>query len=61
MIKLYNTLSAKGFIQVHKSFLVQLDKIDNIDISSNEVLLAELRIPLGRKYKQELLAYLNLL
>jgi len=60
MVRLYNSLSGKGFIQAHKSFLVQLNKIDNIDISSNEVLIGELRIPLGRKYKQELLAYLNL-
>ncbi len=61
MIRLYNSLSGKGFIQAHKSFLVQLNKIDNIDISSNEVLIGELRIPLGRKYKQELLTCLNLL
>ena len=61
MIRLYNNLSGKGFIQAHKSFLVPLNKIDNIDISSNEVLLGGLRIPLGRKYKQELLTCLNLL
>lgn len=61
MIRLYHSLLGKGFIQAHKSFLVQLNKIDNIDISSNEVFIGELRIPLGRKYKQELLAYLNLL
>ncbi len=60
MIRLYHNLSGKGFIQAHKSFLVQLNKIDNIDISSNEVLIGQLRIPLGRKYKQELLTYLNL-
>lgn len=61
MIRLYHNLSGKGFIQAHKSFLVPLNKIDNIDISSNEVLIGELRIPLGRKYKQELLTSLNLL
>ena len=61
MIRLYTSLGGKGFIQVHKSYLAQLDRIDNIDISNNEVLIDRLRIPLGRKYKQELLAHLNLL
>ncbi len=61
MIRLYHNLLGKGFIQAHKSFLVPLNKIDNIDISSNEVLIGGLRIPLGRKYKQELLTRLNLL
>lgn len=61
MIRLYNTLSDKGFLQVHKSYLAQLNKIDNIDISGNEVILGDIRIPLGRKYKQDLLTYLNLL
>ncbi len=61
MVRLYKTLSDKGFLQVHKSYLAKLNKIDNIDISGNEVILGNIRIPLGRKYKQELLAYLNLL
>ncbi len=61
MIRLYNTLENKGFLQVHKSYLAKLNKIDNIDISGNEVILGNVRIPLGRKYKQELLTYLNLL
>jgi len=59
MIRLYHHLSGKGFIQAHKSFLVQLNKIDNIDISSNEVLIGELRIPLGRKYKQTIILNLD--
>jgi len=61
MVRLYNTLADKGFLQVHKSYLAKLNKIDNIDISGNEVILGEIRIPLGRKYKQDLLAHLNLL
>jgi len=61
MIRLYKTLADKGFLQVHKSYLAKLNKIDNIDISGNEVILGNIRIPLGRKYKQELLTYLNLL
>lgn len=61
MVRLSQHLAGKGFFQVHKSYLAQLNKIDNIDISSNGVIIGHLRIPLGRKYKQELLAHLNLL
>ena len=61
MIRLNQMLASKGFLQVHKSYLAQLSKIDNIDISNNEVLIDHLKIPLGRKYKQNLLAHLNLL
>lgn len=61
MVRLNHNLSDKGFIQVHKSYLAKLNKIDHIDISSNEVIIGEVRIPLGRKYKQDLLAHLNLL
>lgn len=61
MVRLNQNLSEKGFIQVHKSYLAKLNKIENIDISSNEVIIGAVRIPLGRKYKQELLAHLNLL
>jgi len=61
MVRLYKILADKGFLQVHKSYLAKLNKIDNIDISGNEVILGNIRIPLGRKYKQELLTYLNLL
>lgn len=61
MVRLYKTLADKGFLQIHKSYLAKLNRIDNIDISGNEVILGNIRIPLGRKYKQELLAYLNLL
>lgn len=61
MVRLNQNLSDKGFIQVHKSYLAKLNKIDNIDISGNEVNIGAVRIPLGRKYKQELLAHLNLL
>jgi len=61
MVRLNQNLSDKGLIQVHKSYLAKLNKIDHIDISGNEVIIGAVRIPLGRKYKQELLAHLNLL
>lgn len=61
MIRLNHMMASRGILQVHKSYLVQLNKIDNIDISANEVIIGHLKIPLGRKYKQELLTHLNLL
>lgn len=40
------------FMQVHKSFLVNLNKIQKV--KSNQVLLGEIEIPLGRNYKNHL-------
>lgn len=52
--KLNNT----QFIQVHKSFIVNVNKVDKI--SGNTLFVADKKIPIGRTYKQELLKTLNI-
>lgn len=52
--KLNNT----QFIQVHKSFIVNVNKVDKI--SGNTLFVANKKIPIGRTYKQELLKTLNI-
>jgi DNA-binding LytR/AlgR family response regulator len=51
-------LSSNQFIQVHKSFIVNVNKIDKI--SGNTLFIADKKIPIGRTYKQELLKTLNI-
>ncbi len=46
---------ARNFFQVHRSYLVQIDKIDNINLGTNELTLAGQIVPIGRKYKEDLL------
>lgn len=51
-------LDNNQFIQVHKSFIVNTNKVDKI--SGNTLFIADKKIPIGRTYKQELLKALNI-
>lgn len=46
-------LSKGTFLQIHKSYIINLNKINKI--SGNEVFISQKRIPIGRTFKQELL------
>jgi DNA-binding LytR/AlgR family response regulator len=52
---------AKSFFQVHRSYLVNLDKIDTVNLGSNELMVAGQVVPIGRKDKDELLNALVIL
>jgi len=43
------------FIRVHKQFVVQIKCIDSVNPSQNTLKILENSIPIGRKYKKELL------
>ncbi|MEZ4797149.1 MAG: LytTR family DNA-binding domain-containing protein [Flavobacteriaceae bacterium] len=51
-------LNNNQFIQVHKSFIVNINKVDKI--SGNILFIGDKKIPIGRTYKQELLKILNI-
>lgn len=51
-------LNNSQFIQVHKSFIVNINKVDKI--SGNTLFITDKKIPIGRTYKQELLKTLNI-
>jgi two-component system, LytTR family, response regulator LytT len=50
-------LPANEFMQVHKSFIVQLSKID--ELSHTELTLGKYTIPLSRNFKDELFQKIN--
>lgn len=52
-------LSILGFMRIHKSYLINLNKIDYI--YEDMAHIAEHSIPIGRQYKNELLASLKVL
>lgn len=52
-------LPAWSFIQIHRNFLVQISKIDHIDLTNAEVNTGENSLPIGIKYKAELLERLS--
>jgi two-component system, LytTR family, response regulator len=45
--------SIKGFIRVHKSFIVNTKSIESIE--SNSLSINKTRIPIGRKFKKDLM------
>ena len=51
-------LDSQQFIQVHKSFIINVNKIDKI--TGNTLFIADKKIPIGRTYKLELLKTLNI-
>ncbi|RLJ63150.1 LytTR family two component transcriptional regulator [Lacinutrix venerupis] len=51
-------LPETNFIQVHKSFIVNKNYVNKI--AGNEIYILENRLPIGRTYKQELLAKLKI-
>ena len=51
-------LDNQQFIQVHKSFIINVNKIDKI--TGNTLFIADKKIPIGRTYKLELLKTLNI-
>ena len=49
------------FVQIHRSYVVQLGCIEKIDLSLNELVVGEYTLTIGRKYKSILLDQLNLI
>lgn len=50
-------LKPKGFVRIHKSYLVALEKIDRY--SWQEVVLGSIQLPVGRRFKDDLMAKLK--
>jgi DNA-binding LytR/AlgR family response regulator len=62
LAQLLRHLEPAGFVQVHRSWLVQLSHIETVDSSTGIIRLpAKMEVPLGRAYRGELLNRLQLL
>lgn len=55
--KIYNELPKSTFIQTHKSFIINKNRLDYIE--GNMVIINSIKIPLGQKYKKEFLESFN--
>lgn len=53
-----NMLPTNNFIRVHKSFIVAMNKIENIE--RNRIKIGEKRIPIGLSYREKLINELNI-
>jgi len=52
-------LCDEQFVQVHKSYIINSKKVDKV--SGNQICIDDLKIPVGRTYKQELLKQLKIM
>ncbi|HMO38996.1 MAG TPA: LytTR family DNA-binding domain-containing protein [Saprospiraceae bacterium] len=59
--KLSERLPAMDFIQIHKSHIARLEGIESVDIKEHIVTISGQSLPLGRTYKDALLARLEVL
>lgn len=55
--KLEEALPSTGFIRIHKSYLISIDKIESIE--RNRVLIAGERLPVGESYKRDFFKNIN--
>lgn len=54
-------LYALGFARVHKTYLINLDKVELIDLNNNQLNVDNNTIPIGYVYRKKMLGRLNLL
>ena len=57
--KIQKLLPKKTFLKIHRSFIINIDKI--VDIEDNSVLISKDVIPISRSFRKELLDNINLL
>ena len=53
-------LSEDQFIQVHKSFIVNIKHIENVNLTANTIAVDNNNIPIGRVYKQDFIQLLGI-
>ncbi|MCC6725610.1 MAG: response regulator transcription factor, partial [Saprospiraceae bacterium] len=54
--RLLDSLPATEFSAVHKSFIIRLDKVESIDVSSGKLVVGKETLPLGRNFKTAFLS-----
>lgn len=54
-------LPSSQFIRVHRSFMINKEMIDNINLEQNVIVIQNMEIPIGRSYKELLLKTLNMI
>lgn len=58
--KVLKQLPGSFFQQIHRAYIVAVNKVDDIDISNNELTVGEEKLPIGRSYRDGLLSTINI-
>ncbi len=59
LVKLLPDLPNEKYVRIHKSFLINLEKVDSISFQQNTLSIAEKTLPIGRNFKQPLKKTVN--
>jgi DNA-binding LytR/AlgR family response regulator len=54
-------LPSSIFQRVHRAFIIQLKKIESIDLEQNIIMIGNKKVPIGNTYRDILLSRINLL
>lgn len=54
-------LPKSDFLQIHRNYIINLNKINNIDVSHNQLVIDEKTIPISRTYRDKLIGKLQML
>lgn len=58
--KVLDQLPDDRFLQIHRAHIVDILKIDDIDIANSELTVNGKKLPIGRSYKDDLLDNINI-
>ncbi len=61
MSDLLSRLSGQFFVQSHRSFFVNIKKVDGVDLQDNTILLSSKRVPLSKRNREAFLSRLDYL
>ncbi|MEM6321807.1 MAG: LytTR family DNA-binding domain-containing protein [Bacteroidota bacterium] len=59
--KVLEQLPSYYFMQIQRAFIISLHQVQDIDMTSNEVVIQGKRLPIGRNYREDLLSRLRIL
>lgn len=59
--KMFEDLDKAKFMAVHRSFIIQLDKVDALELSTNKVIIGKEALPVGPNFKTSLLEKFKLM
>lgn len=59
MTELESFISQNSFMRIHRKFMVQLEKIEQINVQTNNIILGGLELPISRRYRDDLLSRIN--
>ncbi|HAS47125.1 MAG TPA: DNA-binding response regulator [Microscillaceae bacterium] len=55
---IHEKLASRNFIKVHRSFIVNIQKIEKVDLANNLIQMGSYKIPISRRNKKNLLTIL---